>query len=116
MSKVMMKCGCEANAKRKSGDEWIPSCVIHDCTEQTKEPDLISRRARCCTEASIRPSTDNLAFFEYRGDGSRAATTSCKNCGYAKIAHDKNRIQCTDFRPHGAYEYDTYYCGHSGWD
>ena len=50
----------------------------------------------------------------------------CK-CGFTEIAHhpDPNmphrhnvvaeRI-CSGFTPHGAYEYDKYYCGCYGWE
>ena len=117
MSEVFLSCGCKANAKRKVGEDWIASCAIHDCIDVVDIPSLSGRFARCCIESSIRPSTDNLAFFEYRGEGSRAATDTCKNCSYAKVAHDKKGTKaCDNFEPRGAWDYDSYYCGHLGWD
>ena len=66
-----------------------------------------------------------LPLFEARGEGTPAATDYCK-CGYAEIAHrddSKERRRnvvkegvCKGFVPHGAYEFDRYYCGCRGWD
>lgn len=101
------------------------------------EAKLIGRVARCGSVAKEpgsghgeAPSTehDRLAFFEYRGEGSRAATESCKLCGYGLFAHGsdatvwkngKTAVQnasCPGFEPHGPWECDTYYCGCRGWD
>lgn len=46
---------------------------------------LEGRIARCHC-GNTRPSTDNLAFFEFQGEGSREAMEICR-CGYAWIAH-----------------------------
>lgn len=81
------------------------------------------RMAKCGCGA-LRPSIDfkNLAFFEYRGKGSTAATESCKNCKYHQNAHrpevmaKNTALKCTNFEPHGAFEFDVFYCGCRGWD
>ena len=92
-------------------------------------PDLEERQAICCTKESIRPSKDHdkLAFFEFRGEGSKAAITICKHCRYALIAHQRKQLVenegkaqykcvCDHFEPQGPLEYDSYYCGCRGWD
>lgn len=123
---TMMKCGHAANAKRKVGDDFIPCCAICSVTEQAPAPDLRGRTAICCSEKSIRPSDpDKLAFFEYRGPGSKAADLACK-CGYAEMAHtpDKTHVMkhcakkngVSGFVPRGPWEHDRYYCGCRGWD
>ena len=123
----MLKCGHAANGtcSNKGGihyDPPVPCCVICSCIEVTNVTfSLEGRKAKRCTEASIRDSSTNLAFFEYRGAGSKAATQSCKGCGYHKIAHKPDRMNrskrvCTNFQPHGAWEFDLYYCGCRGWD
>ena len=131
-SKPMMKCGHTANAKRavdQERNEWIPACAICDCTEQTEMPNLENRQAICCGKDSIRPSSDHekLAFFEFRGEGSKDAVSICKNCRYALIAHDRKKLAenqgkhhlkdvCDNFQPQGPQKYDRYYCGCRGWD
>ena len=122
---TMMKCGHAANAKRKTDDGWIPSCAICNVATPAPEPDLTGRTAICCTEESIRPSDQKLAFFEYRGPGSRVSTENCK-CGYAEMAHtpDKTHVMkhcakrngVSGFVPRGPREHDAYYCGCRGWD
>ncbi len=119
--KPMMACGCAANSERTgtSGKKHdpIPCCSIHDCIEIVKRPNLIGRQAKCGC-GRIEPSNpDHLAFFEFRGEGSREATKICK-CGYAESAHDKPHIaaKCQKFIPRGPQEYDKYYCGCRGWD
>ena len=103
----------------------------------TAEEILLGRMAVCsygkkggkyATENHGTPvaSSVNLAFFEYRGEGSKSATEKCANCGYYKVAHDlplvddrgrpRGKDICDSFAPHGAYEYDEYYCGCWGWD
>ena len=87
--------------------------------------DLSGRQARCHGEL-VKPSSRDLPFFEFMGEGSRDATLSCKHCGYYKEAHEyserrihKEPIKETrdhTFEPHGPYEFDRFYCGHSGWD
>lgn len=93
---------------------------------------LIGREARCTCGAS-RPSTsEHLAFFEYRGEGSKRAIETCRHCRYAEIAHTQEIVRgpsnsilvhnvveegkCPGFEPHGPFDHDTFYCGCRGWD
>lgn len=87
----------------------------------TDTPDLSSRTARCVCGAT-KPSSPTLGWFEYRGEGSKAAREHCR-CGYYESAHvrDANGLNewgrvpfndiCPNFTPHGGYEFDSYYCG-----
>ena len=119
----MMKCGCAAQGVKSSSgalkfDPPIPACVIHDCIEVADAPpDLAGRMANCAYgDHAVKPSDpERLAFFEYRGPGSRWATEICK-CGYAKVAHETGRVKCREFQPRGPHERDTHYCGCRGWD
>lgn len=115
--KPMMICGCAANAIRKVGDEWVDCCTIHDTIEQTTMPDLTGRMATCSCGRKEPSNPDKLAFFEYRGDGSRRAQDQC-TCGYTQAAHAKPHVQakCEGFTPRGPFQYDSYYCGCRGWD
>ena len=87
----------------------------------------LNRMARCSC-GRMEPSADwqSLAFFEPCGEGTQAAKEYCK-CGYIEIAHRPDPLLptrrnvvvegiCTGFTPHGAYEYDLYFCGCTGWD
>lgn len=120
--KPMMKCGCVASAVLRSRggvvfEPPIPSCAIHGCTEIVETPDMTGRTARC-TCGACKPSSPELAFFEFRGEGSRHATELCK-CGYTQGAHEKPHVsnKCpTGFTPRGPHEFDAYYCGCRGWD
>lgn len=118
---------------------------------------LFGREARCAC-GTVAPSSDHqrLAFFQFRGPGSRAATEHCLHCRYFEVAHEAKRcdgcdgtgstrwhkvcprckgrgelgpaarmrdpegtsalVACPGFEPHGAFEYDTWYCGHAGFD
>lgn len=127
MTKVMMKCGHAANADH----DGSPACAIcaginRGWDEVDDENVLLTGREARCSCGHVRPSNVNLPFFEYRGDGSKMATDSCKNCGYSEVAHtqEPTRTQqnvvlngkCPGFEPRGAWEYDSYYCGCRGWD
>ena len=126
----MLACGHTANAIRKivheEDIEWVDACAICDCIEPATMPDLEERQAICCTSNSLRWSIehDRLAFFEFRGEGSPAATTICKHCKYALIAHQRKQAGelkhdtkvCDTFEPIGPHKYDKYYCGCRGWD
>ena len=130
MADVMMKCGHAANAQGPTG----PCCAI--CSLLNPDalvvdgapPDLTGRFAQCCGARSKMPSSPSLAFFEYRGPGSRCATERCVRCGYNRLTHPDvvatnpftgraNDRDCKGFEanPDGD-EFDLYYCGHSGWD
>jgi len=128
----MMACGHAANAvcSAKGGIKYepaIPSCAICSCIEVSLEqPDLTGRIATCCGETSWKPSSFQLAFFEYRGPGSKVALTTCKHCHYSEFAHTnkakqtergrKNNNICDSYLPNGPWEMDRYYCGCRGWD
>ena len=103
--------------------------------------DLTGREAKCSHDNPVmghtgyrnnragqspRPSSTDLAFFEYRGEGSDWAVLSCGNCGMRTEAHTldtehkkllvaRGRL-CTDYTPRGPAEYDMFYCGCFGWD
>lgn len=94
----------------------------------------MTRLARCGCGATVPSDTDSIAFFEDRSAGSRAATNSCKHCGYSECAHDPAHMEtlvhlngkrrptqveagrCPGFEPKGEWEFDSYYCGCRGWD
>ena len=120
-----MKCGHSANATYKDK----PCCVI--CSPDLnaylldQAPKLTNRKAKCSCGCIVASSTE-LAFFEYRGTGSKYAIESCK-CGYTIPAHEHNKSRvdprsvielgkCKGFVAKGGHEYDSYYCGHAGWD
>lgn len=125
-----MKCGHQANARDANGK---PICVI--CTGLKPEASevaaemsgLLAGRWARCSCMRLMPSTDalmgKLAFFEYRGEGSNEATNYCRDCGYARSAHTRKEEGesvttnvCNSFTPKGALQYDSFYCGHAGWD
>lgn len=134
----MMECGHAANSLDGEGK---PACVICAGIDPRAKivaliaPDMTGRVARCSSVAGIAgsghaemPSSPDLAFFEFRGEGSRAATESCIHCGFALGAHQEDaprnrdgkrmvdRYGCPGFVPRGPWECDTYYCGCRGWD
>jgi hypothetical protein len=136
LDRPMMKCGCAAQSvcRSKGGktfDPPIPSCVIHDCIDVADSPpNLEGRMARCAYKPhghADRPSSLDLPFFEFRGEGSSDATEKCK-CGMRKSVHDKHggRIPakqyamlvkgCEGFQANGPHDFDRYYCGCHGWD
>ena len=122
----MMKCGCVAMSVCSSRggvkyDPPIPSCITHDCFEVAEGPDLSGRTAQCSyfpKGHAPKPSSLDLAFFVFKGDGSMESKERCV-CGYYEIAHKKRplkELKCSGFRPHGPFEFDEYYCGCHGWD
>lgn len=129
--KPLMKCGCVAMGvlTARNGEklaEPLPSCPIHNCTELADaRPPLEGRFAECAylPHGHARmPSSYDLAFFQFRGEGSREATEICV-CGYARAAHDDDgrlrmnlNSKCPGFAARGAQETDKYYCGCFGWD
>lgn len=84
-------------------------------------PFLVGRTARCGYHSRCGtevPSHQKLAFFEYRGEGSKDAVEKCRHCRYFEVAHKvghHDRI-CDSFEPNGAFEFDSFYCGCRGWD
>jgi Fe2+ or Zn2+ uptake regulation protein len=82
---------------------------------------LDGREARCsCGET--RPSSLDLAFFSYQGVGSDVHL-HCSECGMYATVHNAinphtGRAGVTDheFKPRPAREFDSWYCGHAGWD
>jgi hypothetical protein len=69
----------------------------------------------------------DLAFFQYRGENSPDAINTCKHCKFHWQAHehDNHRVfansvvedgKCPGFEPHGAWDFDLFFCGCSGWD
>jgi hypothetical protein len=122
MKTPMMKCGCAAQGtiQRWGETEKKPGCIVHECTDVAEtEPDLSQRMARCGC-GRTEPSSPNLAFFEFTGEGSRTATETCE-CGYNRTAHTdeirgRNEGVCATFKPQGAQRFDRFYCGCRGWD
>src|SRR3972149_5077953 len=120
MERYMMKCGHVAQAMDEHNN---PACVIcwpnPGSMQVASIPDLSSRKAECSTcRTNIVPSSVDLAFFEYKGPGSRYALTKCV-FGYYEEAHGKPKNPhvevCNQFRPVGQAEFDVYYCGCQGW-
>jgi hypothetical protein len=132
MTPVMLECGHAANATDGQGNPCCAICFMSTpaaSVPASSAPDLSGRLAKCGCGAK-KPSSPSLAFFEFRGPGSRTANDTCK-CGYALAAHDpiemarnvpSNRCtvvelgKCKGFEPRGAYEFDSFYCGCRGWD
>lgn len=91
-----------------------------------EQPDPLAGRVAVCPSCKTEhPSSTDLAFFEYRGPGSRYATSICMNDGFTRGAHERKvernephlRNLCDRFEanPNGR-DTDTYYCGCRGWD
>lgn len=137
-----MACGHSANATTKINNYIVPCCVICAGTPESliivDSPSLEGRFAKCAYNNENDkhpdahknepiPSALSLAFFEYKGEDSNKALNACKKCGYYQIAHTLENairlhrnpddyIKDHEFEPHGAYEFDEYYCGCWGWD
>lgn len=85
----------------------------------------MNREAICMYCKAIRHSDPSLPFFESREDGTRASTV-CAHCGFYEIAHqyEESRVHKEplpqtlghDYRPRGAWQFDSFYCGCRGWD
>lgn len=70
------------------------------------------------------PSSKELAFFEFCGEGSREASI-CKHCAMAEVAHENGRCRDpglrvhpagTRYTPQGDRGFDRFYCGCHGWE
>lgn len=114
----LMRCGHSANGTYNGK----PACVIcapdEDALLVRMPPDLTGRVARCGYCGAERPSSTDLPFFGFRGEGSKFATQTCKYCGYYQSAHEKEHVirRCIGgFEPRGDSP-DDYYCGCRGWD
>lgn len=103
----MMKCGCAAQGLRHMPDgSKVPCCITHGCIEPAEQINLEGRHARCAYYGSStgrhnecnygqdhsdictceQPSSTELPFFEFLGEGSPESQNKCK-CGYDWIAH-----------------------------
>jgi hypothetical protein len=120
----LMGCGHAPNAQKVHPDGTkTPSCAIcagidPGANVLVEGPSLEGRTARChCW--TTRASSTLLAFFEYRGPGSRVGEEMCARCNFYGVAHDvtgaRNGVRHA-FVPHGPFEHDTYYCGCDGWN
>lgn len=145
VEKVMMLCGCSSMSYHVGAHDGLPerhpSCIIHSTCLTTDAPDLSNRKARChyygkmpykneCNYGGVsnkpcsceQDSSLDLPFFEYYGPRSYKAVAACKNCKYEKMAHERKRsfadtsTVCSNFEPHGPYEFDSFYCGCQSWD
>lgn len=126
MEHPMMQCGHAANATNGAGRPSCAICVgIHPGAELVADagPDLEGRQAKCFCGKTV-PSSLGLAFFEFRGEGSREAVEGCKNCYCFLSAHDPQRkyteseppLVCGHFDPRGPQEFDRFYCGCRGFN
>jgi hypothetical protein len=126
----MMMCGHTANAHNKTGDPCCVICIGIDAGASRVDTRtiILSGRIAKCDCGKTRPSNSDLAFFEYRGPGSRSAMNYCKHCGYTFTVHtqewyDKEVARgrmfpsrCWTFEPRGDVGHDLFYCGCKGWD
>lgn len=85
----------------------------------------LTDRVAVCQCGRTKPSSEDLAFFEHRGEGSRVALERCGTCSYTEFAHKRalepsnghlKHIIGHDFTPIGGLETDIFYCGCRGWD
>ena len=62
---IIMRCGCAAQGTTTDG---APICAVHLEQEPAQEQPLLEGRTAVCSYGGhhLRPSTDGLAFFEYR--------------------------------------------------
>lgn len=117
---TFMACGHTALASDKDGNPVCPMCSGYEAVIVLPKPPLEGRLAQCSDCKTTRPSRTSLPFFEYRGVGSKRATDNCKLCGMFSHVHPLTEpmygIEPHDFVPHGAFEYDQFYCGCRGWE
>jgi hypothetical protein len=121
---VMMECGHAANATTE-GNPCCAICFMLDpgaTVVSVSPPSLEGRIAVCPHCKKTKPSSPELAFFEYRGPGS----DNCSKCGYKAVAHSNlyptnpvtgraNPVKDHNFDPAGK-ETDVFYDGCFGWD
>lgn len=116
----LLSCGHSKNARiwNKEKQAYIDGCTFCGTTEFAEElpPSLEKREAICgCGRREPSINFEKLAFFEFCGEGSEKAKKICK-CNYHENAHINKRVECTQFEPKGALEFDQYYCGCRGWE
>ena len=83
----------------------------------------LGREAQCICGHRQPSDPEKLAFFKFRGKGSRHATELC-HCGYNLAAHSEEHPhilkRCAETGkgkgPRGPHEFDSFYCGCRGWD
>lgn len=83
------------------------------------EPDLTNREAICFYCKTVRVSSTELPFFEYRGPGSNWAELHCKTCEKNSRVHYErveSGADVHDYVPGGRAGTDSFYCGCRGWD
>lgn len=134
---MLMKCGHESQATYQATKDspvqdscvicWDPHTTDWRAPEDNK-PDLTNRQAQCSCGRTRPSDPDKLAFFEYRGPGSKIAARACKHCGFYEEAHSTGFWNKSNgdlsllsprfhaFKPHGPYDFDEFYCGCRGWD
>lgn len=96
-----------------------PACAICQCTTVIDAAliNLSGRIAKCSMCEHEVPSLRDLAFFQFRGEGSYAAAHTCNVCRYNDRGcpiNQKRTGKIHDFEPHGAFEFDVYYDGCRG--
>lgn len=118
---IMMSCGCRSQSTNAKSE---PSCPTHfdmpGGIHPIETPNLAGRKARCAC-GKLEDSSLDLTFFEFRGLGSMRGARTCKNCRFYDVAHTpekrhKNKHICQNFEALKEFEFDSYYCGCSGWD
>lgn len=89
---------------------------------------LAGRQARCdcgrtCPSDGTAPGYTEIPFFQYWGPGSEKAEEQCGNpgCGKYRVAHGPDaphggRYACAEFRQREPDQFDSFYCGHAGWE
>jgi hypothetical protein len=119
-----MACGHRAHGVTPDGSPVCPICIGDPRASRVAELPALDGRTAKCDCGRTAPSSLALAFFEFRGAGSRHATERCE-CGYYESAHGapagtySSRTlskPCPEFKPRGPAETDRYYCGCRGWD
>ena len=104
------KARCSYYGRRKSQGSYSSSSCAN------------GRDATVCT--CEKPSSTDLAFFRFGGDGSFAAAI-CKHCGSTPSAHPsgscppggvKRHASGSRYEPQGDTAIDEFYCGCYGWD
>lgn len=87
-----------------------------------KTHNLEGRMATCGKNCRVQPSSYDLAFFEYLGEGADRPICSVGTCFYVESVHQAinphtGRPGVTDHAfVARVYENDRYYCGCRGWD